>query len=128
MPALGLRLLIVEDDHAYRRQMASLFASWSITEAEDGEAAIRELWDAAFDAIVLDLMLPNLTGYDVIRHLSMRRPDQLSRTVVVTAANDATIGFVDTTLVHAVLRKPVEHTMLYDTVMAAAAPSRCGGS
>ncbi|MCM2317692.1 MAG: response regulator, partial [Thermoanaerobaculia bacterium] len=61
-----------------------------------------------FDVIVLDLMLPRLSGFDVIRHLMMRRPDLLKATIVVSGAQDSTLQFIDVNEFYAVLHKPFD--------------------
>ena len=42
----------------------------------------------AYDIVLLDLMLPHLSGFDVLRHLVVRRSDLLKRTFIMTAATD----------------------------------------
>ena len=103
------RVLIVDDDPGIREALAGAFAAgWDVAEATDGECAITVLWDGDFDAVLLDLMLPNLTGYDVLRHLSMRRPDLLARTIIVTGVGDVSLSFIDPATVFAVLHKPID--------------------
>jgi len=53
------RVLIVEDDALVRNEIVSVVGpAWSVTEAADGEGAIKHLWEDSFAAIVLDLLLP----------------------------------------------------------------------
>ena len=84
------------------------FADWEIVEAEDGEAGIERLWNEKFDVVLLDLMLPRMSGYDVIRHLSMRDPETLRRTIIITAADEATLSFFNEGDVAAIFRKPLK--------------------
>jgi DNA-binding response OmpR family regulator len=99
-------VLIVEDDPILRDRIARSLAEYEVSLAEDGEAAIEFLWNRSFDAIVLDLMLPRLSGYDVIRHLTMRTPELLRRTIITTGAVDGTLTYLQTEDVFALLRKP----------------------
>jgi CheY-like chemotaxis protein len=83
----------------------------------DGEAAIEHLWDASPNLIVLDLELPRHSAYDVLRHLSMYRPELLVRTVAIIAASSPEMN----ALVHAVtvgsyLEKPVDAASLRSAV------------
>ncbi len=50
----------------------------------DGVEAIARL-DDPFDVIVLDLMMPTKSGFDVLDHLQKTNPTLLKRTIVVTA-------------------------------------------
>jgi CheY-like chemotaxis protein len=50
----------------------------------DGAETITRLVDP-FDAIILDLMMPAKSGYDVLDHLQQTNPALLKRTIVVTA-------------------------------------------
>jgi CheY-like chemotaxis protein len=53
-------------------------------------------------------MLPKLNGFEFIREVRAIAPGILGRTVVITAASDATLRDFDRTQVAAVLRKPFE--------------------
>jgi hypothetical protein len=61
-------------------------------------------------------MLPHLSGFDVLRHLMLRRGDLLKRTIVMTAATDESLQFIDRNTVGGVLRKPFEVAALPDFI------------
>ncbi len=107
------KILIVEDDPLLSDRIEMVLQSLGdVTSVADGEGAISQLFDGHFHAIVLDLMLPRLSGFDVIRHLMMRRPELLKSTIVVSGAQDSTLQFVDATELHAVLQKPFDFNEL----------------
>jgi two-component system KDP operon response regulator KdpE len=66
-----LRVLIVDDEPAIRRFLrTSLVAQgFLVTEAADGEEALKLMRTGATDVLVLDLGLPQLDGFEVIRRL-----------------------------------------------------------
>jgi DNA-binding response OmpR family regulator len=66
-----VRILVVEDDQPLVRILKKSIESngHSVESALDGEAGLRLARDGGFDAIVLDLQLPKLTGIDVCRTL-----------------------------------------------------------
>jgi DNA-binding response OmpR family regulator len=102
-------VLLIEDEALIASRIeAALVATSTVTLAEDGESAIEKLWTGSYDCILLDLMLPRLSGFDVVRHLMMRRPELLKATVIMTAAGDASLQFIDPTAVGKVLRKPFD--------------------
>jgi len=63
------RILVVEDDPAILRGLADnlKFDSHEVVTATDGEAACRLIHEKQPDLIVLDLMLPKMSGYEVCR-------------------------------------------------------------
>jgi len=102
-------VLLIEDEALIASRIeAALVATSTVTLADDGESAIEKLWTGSYDCILLDLMLPRLSGFDVVRHLMMRRPELLKATVIMTAAGDASLQFIDPTAVGKVLRKPFD--------------------
>lgn len=90
-PAPGdLSVLIVDDDPSIRSMLGFIFEDegFQVREAADGRAALAMLDDDAPDAMVLDLMMPELDGHGVL-HLRRERdlaPD--TRIVVLTAKTD----------------------------------------
>ncbi len=65
------RILIVEDDPAILRGLTDnlKFESHEVLTASDGEAGYRLIQEKKPDLIVLDLMLPKLSGYELCRKL-----------------------------------------------------------
>jgi DNA-binding response OmpR family regulator len=63
------RILVVKDDPAILRGLADnlKFESHEVLTATDGEAGYRLLREKKPDLIILDLMLPKLSGYEVCR-------------------------------------------------------------
>ena len=63
--------LVVEDDPALRRMVATYLKAMGISaiEAPDGRSALRELDGKVPDVICLDLMLPELSGYDLCEYI-----------------------------------------------------------
>ena len=64
-------VLIVEDDEAMSVALRDGFASegYEVRAAKDGEAALRAAREEPPDLLVLDVMLPRMTGLDVCREL-----------------------------------------------------------
>jgi two-component system chemotaxis response regulator CheY len=75
--------LVVEDDPALRRMVAAYLKAMNIStiEAPDGRSALRELQEKVPDVICLDLMLPELSGFDLCEHI--RRVPQLREVPVL---------------------------------------------
>jgi two-component system response regulator MtrA len=65
------RLLLVEDD-ASIREVATLgltHAGFRVTTAADGREGLLQFRQTPFDLVILDVMLPNLDGYEVCRQI-----------------------------------------------------------
>ncbi|QUQ67342.1 response regulator transcription factor [Kutzneria sp. CA-103260] len=71
------RVLVVDDETALAElvSMALRFESWAVRCAADGSSAVREAKQFRPDAIVLDIMLPDLDGLEVLRRIRMDQPD-----------------------------------------------------
>ena len=65
------RVLVVEDDEGIREMLKYNLASagFSVQEARDGAAGLRTARTARPDLILLDLMLPDISGFDVCREV-----------------------------------------------------------
>lgn len=57
--------------------------------APDGEEAIRKLETHHYQLLVIDLMMPKVSGYDVIKYLKENIPPSLKRIVITTASSNA---------------------------------------
>src|SRR5579875_2799151 len=75
-PAVGLPadhggLLVVDDEPFLRDAVAASlrFLGFDVTTADNGADALRLARDGRFDLVVLDVMLPDLDGFDVVRRL-----------------------------------------------------------
>jgi DNA-binding NtrC family response regulator len=77
-------LLLVDDEEALRSVVAERLTEegFEVTQASDGEAALRALEKFAFDVIISDLRLPGVDGRHVIDAALARYPDIVA--IVVT--------------------------------------------
>jgi CheY-like chemotaxis protein len=80
-------ILVVDDDSDIREMYAMLFMArgYGVVRANNGEDALDRLAKQEIHAIVLDLMMPRMSGYEVVEHL--RSDGLLDRypTVILTA-------------------------------------------
>ena len=69
--------VLVVDDEAVLAEMVSMalrYEGWNITTAADGASAISAARGTRPDAVVLDIMLPDMSGLDVLRQLREHSP------------------------------------------------------
>ena len=71
------QLLIVEDDAAIAQGLRDTleFEGHTVTHASDGAVARGLLTPGRFDLVILDVMLPKISGYEVLRHIRAQEPD-----------------------------------------------------
>lgn len=102
------RVLVVDDDFDNAAMMAEVLVDegYEVRVAHSSEAAYR-LWDAEpFDAALLDVMMPGVSGWELAKELRKRSPQALIAMVTgadVRGQNRANLANVD-----AVFRKPVD--------------------
>lgn len=84
-----MRLLLVEDSQRLAAALTSSFGDegLAVDHAADGRAALRQIEVYEYDVMILDLMLPRLSGSDVLRAL---RASQAPTRVLVLSARDQT--------------------------------------
>ncbi len=81
----SLRVLIVDDEEVIRDVLESLLEreGWSVTAAENAAQALELFENDPQDVVLLDLMLPDRPGLEVLREMRRRDPDAVI--VIVTA-------------------------------------------
>lgn len=89
----GARLLVIEDNTVVRDWMAQTFrrAGAQVSTAADGMAGLllAETATPAFDAVLLDLILPGLDGLSIARRLRLRERRGRPRLIGFSAQDDA---------------------------------------
>ena len=85
------RLLLVEDDPAQRLAVRSILepVGWTIREAENGCVALERLEEETPDIILLDLMMPEMDGFQLLKALR-EKPAWRDVPVIVVTAMDLT--------------------------------------
>jgi CheY-like chemotaxis protein len=111
------RVLVVDDEDVMRDLIGSVLDASALPhdEACDGIAALQRLSTTSYGAVILDLMMPVMDGFSVIRSVASRDPEYLRRVIVLSAATSELLGRVDNR-VFGVLRKPFGTKELVATV------------
>src|SRR6266478_4603555 len=87
--SVGASILIVDDEEPNRALLrAILGGQHRILEAPDGPSALRLLAEEPVDLVLLDVMMPGMTGYDVCRKLKETHSEPFLPVLLVTALSD----------------------------------------
>ena len=102
------RALVVEDDPAIRRLVEKLLRRQhiEIDTAGDGRTAVEKLQANEYSVLILDLMVPELNGFDVIDHI--KREGKHLPVVVVSAVSQQALTKLDLDVVKVVISKPFD--------------------
>jgi DNA-binding response OmpR family regulator len=70
------RILVVEDDAAIRRGLVDAleFSGYGVLQAADGDAGMKLAVRATYDLLLLDLILPGPSGFDILPAVRENRP------------------------------------------------------
>jgi CheY-like chemotaxis protein len=111
------RALVVEDEPTTRAMLKALIQSMGcdVDEAGDGLEAIERLDENDYSVVLLDIVLPKVSGTQVMEHLYKSDPEKLERVIVVTGLNVDDIRRLFPTVCHA-LTKPVMPGRLKESI------------
>src|ERR1700741_4762729 len=112
------RALVVEDDPAIRRLVEKLLARLDITidVAADGRTAIEKLRKSRYSVLILDLMIPELDGFEIIEFL--KREKLRVPVAVVSAVSQQALTRLDLDIVKLVISKPFDVGEFTKAIMA----------
>ena len=116
------RVLIVDDEESMRLLLARVLVNGlkvEVTLAGTCEQALRLAGNYAYDAILLDLLMPGIGGFEVLREIRRASPNIATPVVIVSVLSDqATKDRCLRAGANAYLVKPVERNALVATVRA----------
>jgi CheY-like chemotaxis protein/PAS domain-containing protein len=121
----GLRILVADNDDRVRRSAHGLLGRWGciVETARDGQEALTMARLSTYDAILADIRLPDISGYEVYRRLRQAQPQ--ARVILMTGYGyDPTHALVKARQdgLRCVLFKPFRVDQLRDA-LATPAPS-----
>jgi DNA-binding NtrC family response regulator len=82
------RLLVVDDEEALRTVLSSELTTegYEVRTAADGQEAIGELEKSAFDLVLLDIKMPRMNGFEVLKYVKEKHPK--TKVVMLTGFAD----------------------------------------
>jgi CheY-like chemotaxis protein len=111
-------VLVVDDDDAIRTLITRVLirAKFEVAQAGNGNEALVKLRAQRFQTIVLDLMMPVMSGFELVDYLGQHDDAGAPCIVVVSAAGERDLQSITSPLVKSVLRKPFDLPELLDAV------------
>ena len=112
----GLRVLLVEDNE-FNRQLATALltqAGIEVSSAHDGIEAVRAAQQQEFDAVLMDIQMPNMDGLEATRNI--RKNPALAGLPIIAMTANAMAGDREHCLAAGMndyLTKPIQHNALY---------------
>lgn len=104
------RVLVADDDSSIRQLLSTIVRreGMDVDSVSDGSDAIEKLKENSYSVILLDLMMPRVSGFEVIEYLKKNPPEMKPVVLVISAYADQRVRGVDASIVAGVLRKPFE--------------------
>ena len=110
-------ILIVDDDGPIRSLLTIITqrAGFAVDVAHDGAEALEKIASSDYLVVLLDLMMPRMSGYEVIDRLRElpRRP----AVIAITATSDIVTRDIDTDVVQSVVRKPFDIDVIANLII-----------
>ena len=87
------KILLVEDEEKLARmvEMELRYEGYEVTKAFDGRSGLEEALSGKYDLVLLDIMLPQLSGMEVLRRL---RKEGVQLPVIMLTARDSVVDKV----------------------------------
>ena len=100
-------VLVVDDDESIRTMLLAVLrrAGFAADAAANAAEALSRLDTTNYSAVVLDVVMPGVSGIEVIRHLASTGR-QTKCVVLMTAGTESMLDDAPSALVHTKLRKP----------------------
>ncbi|MCF7730748.1 MAG: response regulator [Akkermansiaceae bacterium] len=84
-------ILIADDDSANREMLARRLRrlGHTVSMAENGRQAVEMIRSQSFDLLLLDIVMPEMDGYEVLKYLQANRPASHLPVIVLSASDDS---------------------------------------
>src|SRR5947208_15465001 len=129
-PVAGRHALVIDDDRALRGLFTTLLGrkGFTVDVAGDGRVAFDQLNRNNYSVILLDLMMPDVNGLELLDRMLRDSPSLLKRVIVMTGAAPRQIDRVDAAQVWDVIRKPFDIDHLLSSAIACSEGRRRGNA
>src|SRR5881396_2311130 len=109
-PVSHSSVLVIENDQALRGLFTTLLGKkgFEVDTAADGRVAFDQIHRHNYSVILLDLMMPEINGFELLDRLERDSPSLLPRVIVMTGASQRAVECLDTSRIWGLIRKPFD--------------------
>jgi len=118
----NMKVLLIDDNQQISKMLTTALEleGHECTSTNDGKSGIKLMEEQEFDTVLLDLYMPEFSGFQVIDHLEKTGGLKKNKVIVFTAAS-ITTGELEELVkrgIHSYLTKPVDLQILLDRITA----------
>jgi len=119
-PAAARQVIVVDDDPGLRTMFIAILErkGFTVDVAPDGRVAYDQISRNPYSVILLDLMMPDVNGFELLERLARECPSLLPRVIVMTGASRRVVQTLDTSSIWGLIRKPFDIDDLVSAVLA----------
>ncbi|HEV7921193.1 MAG TPA: response regulator [Thermoanaerobaculia bacterium] len=109
-PGIRYNALVIDDDPGLQGLFTTLLAreGFAVDCAPNGRLAFEYLKRGSYSVILLDLMMPDVNGFELLDRLGRDSPRLLPRVIVMSGAAQKVVDSVDRTRIWGLIRKPFD--------------------
>src|SRR5437588_6859123 len=109
-PAAARQVIVIDDDPGLRTLFIAILErkGFAVDVALDGRSAYDQISRNAYSVILLDLMMPDVNGFELLERLARECPSLLPRVIVMTGASRRVVQTLDTTSILGLVRQPID--------------------
>lgn len=109
-PSSGRNVLVVDDDKALRGLFTTLLSKkgFTVDTAGDGRVAFDQLQRHTYQVILVDLMMPDVSGFELLERMERESPTLMDRVIVMTGASQRAIESLGRRRYWGLIRKPFD--------------------
>ena len=125
-PVSHSSVLVIDDDLALRGLFTTLLGKkgFEVDTAADGRVAFDQIHRHNYSVILLDLMMPEINGFELLDRLERDSPALMDKVIVMTGASQRAIQNFDSSRVWGLIRKPFDIDNLVSSTVACAEGKR----
>ena len=117
---MSARILVVDDEDIVVRSCLRILADtgYTVDVARGGAEALRKIDETDYNVLLVDIMMPQINGLEVLQHVKQKRPD--SEVIIFTGLSQTETALRAQELgAFAYLPKPFEPAELRDLIVGA---------